>query len=387
MQITINKSTKLPLPTEDKEKSLQKIDSKPPQNDRDQWLGVARYQSRQIPKTPFYLSRIGMAKEPVHENCRLNSNGYDKDDPKDAILKFEKAHPKTWGETIFNEVTDAFFNMCTFFVPKALSLSAMGNKQRIDQKIVLNITREAVDKFPELKLRISEDAFNTLHQKDQVRWHKNMAIIRAAQHDYIINELAQAYPGHIDINAPTILYTGGRATGLLRVLYCSVDEYVALYWSDWDLTSVDSGSYRSHVYDYIIEGQNINWNASDLKFKARDYEMTEPGEYTFLGEGDRKIWSFKGPCAMIDHGIGDIISMTKFALVSNFCSTLNMDQVLKLLSNEAKAVANEYAQRLKETLGFASISIQTSKQVNEQELLKAQSYFSQIINHAPSDYF
>jgi len=350
----------------------------------DSYLGARNFPTRQIPGTPYFVSRRGNAAVPEKHEPRLNPHGYDQDDPKDAITKFEKAHPLTFGQELWRGFSDAVFNFLTLFGPKLLSLSAGDKKQRIDQKVVLDISRDAVDKFPELKIRMSKADFDLLDAKDQMRWHKEMAIIRAAQHDYIINKLAEAYPGHIDTEAPTILYTGGRATGLLRVLNVSVDEYLALYWSDWGLSSTDSGSYRSHVYDYIIEGQNINWNASFLDYNPNDFEVTEPGEYTFLGSGDRKVWSFEGPCGMLDHGIGDIISMTKFALVSNFFSTLNMDQVGKLLSNEAQAVAHEYAQRLKDALGFNAVTVKPAQRVTDEELAQARQYFSQIVERMPN---
>lgn len=360
------------------------IKKEKPQAQEEQWLGVVRYPTRQIMGTPFFLSRLDKATEPKMHECRINRHGYDRDDPKDAITQYELAHPQSWLEKIWNEITDSIFNCFTFFVPKALSLSAGTNKQRIDQKVVLSIVRDAVDKFPELKIRMSEQAFDLMHAKDQMRWHKKMAIIRAAQHDHIIGELAKVYPGHIDPNPPTILYTGGRATGLLRVLYCSVDEYVALYWSDWGLLSTDSGSYKAHVYDYITEGQNINWNANFLDYDSKNYEITEPGEYTFLGQNDRKVWSFRGPCGMVDHGIGDIPSMMKFALVSNFTSTLNMEQVGKLLNNNAQAVAHEYAQRLKESLGCTTVTVNTVNQVTPDELAYARRYFAQIMEKIPT---
>lgn len=351
----------------------------------DRWLGITHYPTRDIKGTPFFMSRMDAAKEPTTHPQRLNRHGYDRDNPNDAITKYEKAHPLSLGQQIWNGATDLLFNFCTLFIPKALSLSAGDNKQRIDQKIVLNIVRNAVDKFPELKIRISKEAFDLMDAKDQVTWHRNMSIIRAAQHDYIIQEMSKAYPGHIDPNPPTILYTGGRATGLLKVLYCSVDEYVAIYWSDWGLMSTDSGSYRAHVYDYITEGQNINWNGSFLEFKPNDFETTEPGEYTFLGQNDRKIWSFEGPCGMVDHGIGDIPSMLKFALVSNFTSTLNMDQVGNLLTNQAKAVAYEYMQRLKESFGFTSVIVEASNHVSAEDLAMTRHYFAKILERAPKE--
>jgi len=348
----------------------------------DRWLGVACQPTRLIDNTPYFLSRLGNASAPAQPEPRFNRHGYNMDAPQDALAKYERDHPQSWLEKAWHEFTDLIFNALTLFVPKALSLSAGAHKQRIDQQLVLNIVRDSVDKFPELKIRISKDDFALLNSQDQMRWHENMSIIRQAQHDFIAHELAQAYPGHIDQDAPTILYTGGRATGLLRVLYCSVDEYVALYWSDWGLMSTDSGSYKAHVYDYITEGQNINWSGNPDKFNPKDYEITEPGEYTFLGRGDRKIWSFEGPCGMVDHGIGDIISMTKFALVSNFTSTLNTEQVSKLLSTEASAVAHEYAQRMRDYFGTTEVLVQNTTHINHKQLLEARNFFAAILEKA-----
>lgn len=358
--------------------TLKKSQKDEPQSE-DQWCGVTKRPTRQIGDTHFFLSRLGKAEEPAEHEQRINKRGYDMDNPEDAIKKYETLHPESKAGKVWNWLCDGLFNACTLFAPKALSLSAGKEKQRIDQKVVLSIVRESVDKFPELKIRMSQEAFDLMDHRDQMRWHKKLAIIRAAQHDFIVQKLAEAYPNHIQQDAPTILYTGGRATGLLRVLYCSVDEYVALYWSDWGLKSTDSGSYKAHVYDYITEGNNVNWNARYLEHRPRDYEITEPGEYTFLGRGDRKIWSFEGPCGMVDHGIGDVISMAKFALVSNFSSTLNFQAVKSLLSTQATAIAHEYAQRLKDTMGYTEITVTTPSRVSEAELEKARNYFAPIL--------
>jgi hypothetical protein len=344
----------------------------------DEWLGVLSRPTRGIPHTHYFLSRNGNAIEPSHDEQRFNSRGYDRDDPKDALVKYENAHPESLTTKAWNWATSAVTDIFTLGIPHLLSASAGAKKQRIDQKVVLRITREAVDKFPELKIRMTKEALELMDPKDQQRWHKKMAIIRAAQHDYVVNELAKIYPNHIDQNAPTILYSGGRATGLLRVLYCSVDEYIALYWSDWGLLSTDSGSYNAHVYDYVVEGNNVNWNARFLEYRPSDFEVTEPGEYTFLGKGDRKIWSFEGPCGMVDQGIGNVTSMAKFATISNITTTLNLRAIGDLLSNQAKAVAHEYGQRFKEHFGPTTISVTPVSRVSEAELTKAREYFSRI---------
>lgn len=350
----------------------------------DIWCGVLSERSRQIPNTPYVLSRVDDAVF-NDQDLRLNAHGYDRDNPKDAIQKYEKAHQKSIWKRGWHAFTSTVFNLVTFCVPGILSLSAGRNKQRIDQKIILQTVRESVDKYPELKIRVMETAWSLMSPGDQVRWREHLSVIRTAQHDYIANKLAEKYPGHINQTAPTILYTGGRATGLLRVLYCSVDEYVALYWSDWGLKSTDSGSYRSHVYDYITEGQNVNWDAKYLEIKE-GFEVTQPGEYTFLGSGDRKVWSFEGPCGMIDHGIGDVISMSKFAIVSNLSTTLNGSAVVSLLTNQAKAVAHEYYQRFKETVkSNVQVEVKEVHRVSDEALKEARCYFAGIMSRITPD--
>lgn len=348
----------------------------------DMWCGVARERIRSIEGTPFFLSRTTSAVPDEGIEQRFNAHGYDMDDPKDAIAKYEAKHPVSIGTKIAHFFSDILFNVVTVGIPALLSLSAGKNKQRIDQKVVLRVVREAVDKFPELKIRISKEAFDRLDAADQRMWHEKMSIVRAAQHDYIANELARVYPHHINLDAPTILYTGGRATGLLRVLYCSMDEYVGLYWSDWGLMSADSGAYHSHVYDYITEGHNVNWNARYLDYKPRDYEVTEPGEFTFLGENDRKIWSFDGPCGMVDHGIGDIPSMFKMPVLNTVTTTLNMHSIGTFLSTQVQAVAHEYWQRMKDACGVSEISVTPISCVSEIDLKSAQDYFARILERA-----
>jgi hypothetical protein len=383
MKVISNAKSKNPADnSKEIDHSIENTPKKTEEALEDRWLGTARYPTREIKGTPFFLSRLDQACEPTEHSPRINRHGYDRDDPKDAIIQYEKAHPLTLGERIWDEITDNVLNFLTLYAPKLLSLSAGENKQRIDQKVVLKIVRDAVDKFPELKIRISKEGFDLMNDKDQVRWHKKMSIIRAAQHDYIIKELSKAYPGHIDPNPPTVLYSGGRAACLLRVLNCSVDEYLALCWSDWGLISTDSGAYKAHVFDYITEGNNINWNAHFLDFNPNNYEITEPGEYTFLGRNDRKIWSFEGPCGMLDHGLGKIPSMLPSGLQNNFTVTFNFEQASKLVSSQALAVIKEYEQRIKDSLGVTTITVEPTEQVSPEKLAKARDYFAEIQKRA-----
>ncbi len=348
----------------------------------DEWkVDDAAYQRHSV-SSPYYLTRTTNA-VPTSNAQRVNARGYDMDNPEDAIKKYEAAHPETVWDQISNFFSSTLVNIATLGIPKLLSASAGENKQRIDQKVILRITREAVDKFPELKLRMSEGAFEPLSADEKRQWHMNKAIIRAAQHDYIANELAKVYPNHINLDAPTFLYTGGRAVGLLRVLYCSMDEYVAIYWNPWGFSGTDSGAYSPHVFDYIIEGQNVNWNARYLDYNPQDYEVTEPGEYTFLGTGDRKIWEAK-ECGMIDHAVPrknddsngtNIMRMLDFATASNRNETKNWHAIGELLSTQMGALASEYTQRLKETLGIESEAMTPISRVTEEELRTAKNYF------------
>lgn len=360
-------------------RSLSKSSSMPNMHIYSTKPSLAKESPVKLERLDHFYSRKDQAKEPAIHKQRLNKDGYDRDNPKSAIETYEKHHPLSLKTRALNFITNSVFNVATLGIPQLLSLSAGKKKQRIDQKLVLNIVRESVDKFPELKIRLSSGQEQKMDPEKRIQWHENMAIIRQAQHDFIIDKLNEAYPGHINLDAPTILYTGGRATGCLRVLYCSVDEYVALYWSDWGLSSTDSGSYKAHVYDYIMEGQNINWKANHFSENSSDFEIAIPGEYTFLGRGERKIWSFDGPCAMVDHGIGDVISMAKFATLSNATNTLNFEAIGSLLSSQVGALAHEYGLRLKNTLGFSEISAQMPKSQSEEKIKEAQNYFAEIL--------
>jgi C-8 sterol isomerase len=127
----------------------------------------------------------------------------------------------------------------------------------------------------------------------------------------LIDRLATTYPGYIDRKPDWFLIRCGGAEFTIGLLYVAPHEYALLCGSNVGIVGADSGCYHADVWDFILEGENYNASADPFE----PVEVTRAGEYTFLGQGERKIWSTSAPCWMIDYGRGLIPGMVGHGLL------------------------------------------------------------------------
>jgi hypothetical protein len=127
----------------------------------------------------------------------------------------------------------------------------------------------------------------------------------------LIDRLATTYPGYVDRDPKWFLIRCGGAEFSIALLYVAPHEYALLCGSNVGIVGADSGCYHADVWDFILEGENYNTSADPFE----PVEITRAGEYTFLGRGERKIWSLSAPGWMIDYGRGLIPGMVGHGLL------------------------------------------------------------------------
>ncbi len=174
------------------------------------------------------------------------------------------------------------------------------NRFLFDPNFLWQITQEAVEDFPQHAFASRSDC-------------------RQARLDHIISRLNELHPGRVETRPKWFLNRCGGAQFSAAFLHVSAWEYVLLCGSNVGITGADSGTYATDVWDFIIEGENYNVGADPLE----PVEVTRAGEYTFLGRGDRKVWSMSGPCWMIDYARGFMPLMSPFGLAENLTVSAN----------------------------------------------------------------
>jgi len=186
------------------------------------------------------------------------------------------------------------------------------------------LTREAVARFP-------IDRFASVEER------------RQSLFQYVIEALRERAPGRIAKEPRWFITRCGGAEFSLALLYAAANEYVALCGSNLGLTGADSGSYFADVWDFILEGENYNAGASPYE----PIEVTRAGEFTYLGAGDRKMWSVSKPTWMLDYARGVIPLMSGHACIENATVALNLAAIRNVLWDLGRMATREHIERLR----------------------------------------
>lgn len=167
------------------------------------------------------------------------------------------------------------------------------------------LTREAVERHP---LR-----------KGQSREQRRRELFR-----FVIDGLAERYPGYVDREPTWFLNRCGGAEFSTAMLYVAPHEYAFIIGTNVGICGADSGCYATDVWDFMLEGENYNAPADPFE----PVEVTRAGEFTFLGRGQRKTWSLSAPGWMIDYARGFVPSMSPHGLLENLSVTANLSAVI-----------------------------------------------------------
>ena len=133
----------------------------------------------------------------------------------------------------------------------------------------------------------------------------------------IIDELAERHPGHIRRDVPWIFNNAGGAMGQMKLLHCSLTEYILLFGTPIG-TEGHSGRYLAEVHDFMIDGEMWCYHAGDT-----DRAVYRPGDAAYLGGGRAKGYRVPDRAWMLEYARGPIPTMLPFGLADTFFSTLD----------------------------------------------------------------
>lgn len=142
----------------------------------------------------------------------------------------------------------------------------------------------------------------------------------------IIEDLAEAYPGHIEKRQDWVFSLTAGAVGIMTILHGSLSEYVIIYGSPVG-TEGYSGRYHMEVYDFLLTGEM--WTYTEERFRER--VVTRPGEVAVLGRRQVKGFRISEGSWMLEYGRGLVPLSLPVALADVFFSAVDLRSAGKLL--------------------------------------------------------
>lgn len=154
---------------------------------------------------------------------------------------------------------------------------------------------------------------------------------RAQMFEDMSNQLAEAYPGHIETKLDWIFNLSGGATGVISVLHASLSEYLLLFGTPIG-TDACSGTFRIDIWDYVLEGEMWTYTDRDPTNRV----TSKVGEYAFLNKGECKGWRAPDTLWMLEYGRGFIPSCLPLGLADAAFSVIDPVIIYKTIAKYGK---------------------------------------------------
>lgn len=170
--------------------------------------------------------------------------------------------------------------------------------------------------------------------KEAVAAHKNdtnpEGVINA-----VVSKLKQLYPEHIMDDQPFILNVAGGAMGAMKILHCSLSEYIIVFGSPTG-TEGHSGRHLADDYFHILFGEQHA--AAPGTFLP---EIYKPGDVHLMRRWVAKQYRMPGPTWALEYARGDIPSMFPFGLFDSVFSTVDPVTIWETIIISAKGMVHE----------------------------------------------
>jgi hypothetical protein len=155
----------------------------------------------------------------------------------------------------------------------------------------------------------------------------------------VADELASAYPGHIEQDPDWCFNLASGAVGMMAVLHASLSEYILIFGSSIGTGSF-SGRYRMDVYDVVMTGEM--WTYRESAFRRR--EEFKPGEMAKLDRGDAKAYRIIEDTWMLEYGRGIVPMALPVGIGDAVFSSFDGTTIWKTLRAYSRLVARELLQ-------------------------------------------
>jgi hypothetical protein len=143
---------------------------------------------------------------------------------------------------------------------------------------------------------------------------------------FIIEDLAKAYPRHIETRQNWIFSLAAGAVGIMNIVHGSLSEHLLFFGSPVG-TEGFSGRYRINLYDFVLSGEM--WTYTEEQFRAR--VVTRPGEMAHLPWRQAKGFRILEDTWILEYGRGIIPSALPVGLADAVFSAVDGRTIWKTL--------------------------------------------------------
>jgi C-8 sterol isomerase len=165
---------------------------------------------------------------------------------------------------------------------------------------------------------------------------KSLGVPRSQLAQWVADELAAAYPGHVETRQNWVFNIAAGATGIMNVMHGSLTEYVILFGTPIG-TEAYSGRYALEIHDWVLTGEMQTYT-EDLPGEA---VVSRPGDHAVLGRGKSKGYKLAENSWMLEYGRGLVPSALPTGLSDTLIGALDVRTVLKTFWIYGRLTARE----------------------------------------------
>jgi len=143
---------------------------------------------------------------------------------------------------------------------------------------------------------------------------------------------------HIAQDTPYILNVAGGAMGAMKVLHCSLSEYILIFGTPTG-TEGHSGRHLADDYFHILFGEQLAAAPGTLLA-----EVYNPGDMHLMKRGVAKQYKMPSATWALEYARGDIPSMFPFGLFDSILSTVDPITIWQTVYISIQLMMHELAQ-------------------------------------------